>query len=207
MYVNLLPQAFQRKLLLRRRLMQWCLVWAICVLGAAAACGVRHRAVLAAHARLTEIETRCAPVRLVMAEAQQVEDRLAALEVRQAELKDFQPDHRALAVLAVISAAARDTQAQLHLQQLQFHSPEKFSAAVVVNAAASAPPTAATPATLNIDRGQVTLQGMAADDAAIAAFIEALRRVPVIRHAELKSSSHSTVAGEDQRQFEVLCRF
>jgi Tfp pilus assembly protein PilN len=57
------------------------------------------------------------------------------------------------------------------------------------------------------EHGSITLAGTAADDAAIARFIDSLRQVRAIRRVELKASSQFVAAGKETRRYEIVCGF
>ena len=194
MYLNLLPQSFQRDLVIRQRFLQWSLIWASVAVALLLWCGWESLLVMHQHSVLAEAELRCLPTRELQGRTNQVEQQLAAARAEQGHLEELLTDHRALATLALVSRAVQGTSGRVHVQNLQFHCPHDYPSLR----------TEKTPAPAR--QGHLHLQGIAADDEAIAAFIDALRHVPVVVHAELKSSSHWTAAGSDERKFEIVCK-
>jgi len=194
MYVNLLPHSFQRDLILRQSLMTWSLIWATVAVAMLLLCGFEFATVLYQQNLLAEVDAQGEPIRQLQKQVGQTEQQLAAAKSEQDRLDDLLTDHRALAALAIVSRAVKGAEGRVQILTLQFHCPHTF-------------PTLQTEKKpLPTNQGFIQLQGVAADDAAIAALVDALRHVPLIVEAELKSSSHLSVAGAEERKFEIVCK-
>ena len=200
MYVNLLPHAFRRELLVRQRLSLWTPIWATCLCGVFLYLAFAYIALLAAQQSLAKSESLCEPLRLIAMESTQVEDQLKVIQGRKAELQSLAPTNKAVPILIIVSDAARSLEGKVQLRRLTFH--HSVDARPTIEPAASASAEG-----LAMEKGQLTLEAVAANDAAIASFVESLRSAKVIRQVELKSSTEWNSLGRDCRKFDVLCQF
>ena len=200
MYVNLLPSGFRRQLLVRQCLSLWIPVWL-----AASALGVLYLGVAfqthrAAQASLAQREALCEPIRLVAAESQRLATELQVAQARKANLSLLSPPNRALPVVKIVSSAVQPLAGRLQLLRLSFHH------SVEVSQKAGQPARSENTES-GLEKGQLTLEAVAVNDAVMASFIESLRRVKVMRQVELKSSTEWHSGGQDCRKFDVICHF
>ena len=197
MHVNLLPAAFRKQALLRRSLFCWIIRWSACLLVCATYLFWEYRQVARANAAREEIEAVCEPVRLALAETAAAESQLEALIAKQLDLRRFTPNNRPLAVLALLSRI-EPGRGQLQIQRIDFEQ------TLDLPAAAGSPLPRKNEAK---ERGRLILNGIALNDVTVAAFIDALRAIKVIRRVELQSSTRWEAAGRNGRKFDVVCSF
>jgi hypothetical protein len=204
MHVNLLPAKLQQRLLIRRRVAQWTVVWAGCALAAVSFCGLRFRTLRAQHAAHNAKQLECQPVRAIVDDSDALEQTLAAADARYAELCRLMPDDSALAVLGVVSQAAQRTNGSLRIEHVQFLEPEQLGPQATPTA--PQPPTTTAAAAVR-ENGSLSLAGTAKDDLTVALFVDTLRQTRAIRHVELKASSQFATADKEGRRFEIVCGF
>jgi hypothetical protein len=200
MHVNLLPRGTRQRLILRRRLGLWMLVWAACAAFCAAFVGIHYRALVLERRTFREFEVRCSPVRQVAAESLDLRQRLREEEKRIAQLRQLTPQDRSLPLLAVISQAAHALEGRLQVRRLEVQLAN-------IARASSASKPAVPEAGLKTGAGQVTLEAVGQSDDVAASFLDLLRATQVFRHVELKASAEWGPPGADHRKFDVLCSF
>src|SRR5688572_29736742 len=98
MYVNLLPPAFRRELLIRRCLNLWMPVWMACLAAVVLYLNFAYGALRTAQRSLAESESLCEPIRLVALESTHVDDQLKAIRARKLELQSLAPRNKAVPV-------------------------------------------------------------------------------------------------------------
>lgn len=201
MHVNLLPFAFQRKLLIRKLVRKWSGAWLTCLVAVGLFNCFEYVKLKQKCEELNQSEIACSATRAVVASNLQLEQRLASMTTRRDELTRLEADKDALAALAVVSQAVRTTGGKSVIESLQFHEPKHFA-----KAKPSTPP-AAGQSTVPVPGGTITINGTAADDEAVAALIESIHSVPLMQRVELRSSSMIEIDGVEGRRFEIVCRY
>jgi|GEM_PF-2991506 len=200
MHVNLLPFAFQRKLLLRRLIRKWTTTWIVCALAVGLFVTFRYSKLHRQQNELQHAELGCADIRAVVASNLQLDSSLASMLAARDQLSQLEPDQDALAALAVVAQAVQATQGRAQIDTLLFHEPRTFTAPAAV---ATTPVSNVVPTV----GGTITLNGIAADDEAIAVLIETMHRLPQMEKVELRASSAAASDGEDRRRFEIVCKY
>jgi hypothetical protein len=161
---------------------------------------VACRTLAQSKAELAAAEARCLPIRLVASESGKYEHDLKQVRTRQSELLLHSPKNRALPIVAVVSQAAQSLAGQLQLRRISLQH--------AIEAQRPAHPKApGNGDKLPSEKGRLSLEAVATSDAAVASFVEALRKTNVIHQVELKSSSEASVGGQTGRKFEVYCHF
>lgn len=187
---NLLPVAFRRRMLVRKRLRQWAPAWLIAAAAAASLALSGQRSLDAQRAHLSRLELQTAPLEALVRENSQLRARLDGLAGRQSLLAVLEPKLRPVQLLGLVSQCARDAGARVQIRTFALApAPATASTTPARRGAAPKQPSAAPPAPpLRLD-----LAGVAADDLAIAAFVAALREQGAFRTVELRSSGDAAV--------------
>ena len=204
MHVNLLPFAFQRKQLLHRLVRKWTATWMVCALAIGLFIGFRYLTVVRQRDELQQVELGCAEIRAVVASTLQLETSLNGMLACRGELSRLEPDQDALAALAIVAQAVQATKGRAQIDTIQFHEPRSF---VATRTAAAGPARGGAPIPSATAEGTITVNGIAADDEAVATLIDSMHRVPLMQKVELRSSSAVDSDGTDRRRFEIVCRY
>lgn len=208
---NLLPIAFRRRILVRKRLRQWAPAWLIAAVAAASLAFSGQRSLDAQRAHLSRLEQQTAPLGALVRENRQLRARLDELAGRQSLLAVLEPKLRPVQLLGLVSHCAREAGARVQIRTFALAPTASTpSAQPARRGAAQKQPTAAPAAPpLRLD-----LAGVAADDLAIAAFVAALREQGAFRTVELRSSGDATVELRREprpdvrlREYTIECAF
>jgi Tfp pilus assembly protein PilN len=188
--MNLVPKAFQRKLLVRKRIRQWfppCAV-ALCIsVAAVGEVGYRLRTLSVEAANL---DARLQPMNEMSRKADEVAARLKSLVGHESVLHEIAGVQRPISLLAVISQSAGQSNSRLQIRKLTVQQAS-------TEAAAKEPATTST---------EITIHGVAVDDADVAAFVQSLKSSQSFSTVELKSTTSTVVADVAVRQYDVSCR-
>jgi Tfp pilus assembly protein PilN len=191
--MNLVPKAFQRKLLVRKRIRQWlapCGVALLLGLVAVGEVGYRLRMLSVEASGLAE---KLAPMNEMSRKSDELTSRLKSLVGHESVLHEIVGVQRPISLLAVISQSAGRSQSRLQIRKLTVQ-PSSADATAQAKAAAPGPGT------------EITIQGVALDDADVAAFVQSLKESQAFSSVELKSTSGTVVTDVAVRQYDVCCR-
>jgi Tfp pilus assembly protein PilN len=190
--MNLVPLTFQRKLLVRRRVRQWflpCALALIISLTAVGEVGYRLR-ILTLESRA--LEEQLAPMNEMSLENDRLTSQLKALVGHESVLNEIAGVQRPISLLAVISRSAAAVE-----QRLQIHKLSVSQSSVDSAAGKGSSPAIAT---------EITIHGIALDDADVAAFVRSLDESKAFSAVELKSTAGAEVMDVAVRQYDVMCR-
>lgn len=207
--MNLLPYAYRRKLVVRKLLMGWIIVWTGCGLAGGAVCLLTWTELRSAQSELAGVEEQAEPLREVVAENRRFKQQIEEIWGRESVLGELGGSSQPVSLLAIISRSARAADERLQIQRL--------NVAHVVPAAESGKPAApAKPGTKPAPPVkpsepprkvlELTLTGVACDDVAVTRFVSALREQGVFESVELRSSIGIHWAHGEGRQYDVVCR-
>ncbi len=197
--LNLLPLERRMWEAARRRLLHWCLVWALCATAAAGLWWLKRGRCRDARQRLDAAQRDYAPLGRTVRENDAMRADLDRLRARGTLLGKLLDEKPPLTLIGVVSRSARTCNGRLVVESLSFRRHEGASDADAPTAEARrgnpAKPAAAAQkgpaepsAPKNEPWGSVTLEGRARDNVAVATFVVNLRESGLFRRVELKSS-------------------
>ncbi len=205
-FVNLLSLEYRRKELLRRRLLQWSLVWTLC---AAAGVGLwwlaqsRYRASLGA---LEGAEQAYTPLEKLVRQTQAMQEELEQHSTKGTILSQLRDERPLLTVIGVVSQAARRCDGRLVVHDLSFqrHNQPAQTRDKDKAKGAEEEPEEKT-AEVKAPWASVTLKGEALDNLAVATFVVSLRDSGLFRRVELKSSVGNKSSKPELRSYVLEC--
>ena len=201
--MNLVPKAFQRKLLVRKRMRQWFTPCAMALMLSLVAIGeigyrLRNLSVEAA-----ALEARLKPMNELSKDNDRIAAQLKSLVGHESVLNEIVGVQRPISLLAVISRSAAESNSRLQIRKLTVQQSASGTAA----AKSSKPPEGGTPATAaDTTATEITITGIALDDSDVAAFVQSLKTSRVFTAVELKSTTGTLVTDVAVRQYDVCCR-
>lgn len=214
--LNLLPFEHRVRETARRRLLQWCLVWALCAVAALGLWWAKEGHCRAVRRQLQGAQRDYTPVEETIQENDKMRSELDQLRAKGTLLGKLLDEKPPLTLIGVVSQSARACNNRLVVQSLSFCRHEKASQ-VDARAADNRQTSRVSPAALsragtrdpaaeNTEPwGSVTLQGQAMDNVAVATFVVNLRESGLFRRVELKSSVGDRSADEQVRTYLLEC--
>ncbi len=195
-FVNLLPEEYRRRRLIRRRLLQWTLVWGAVVAGALPLWALRSARLIAQQQELRHRQAAYAPTKRMLREIPQMQNEMRELSQRDEIVRQLSDTHPPLAALGMISEAAAAAKGGVRVFQL----------------IADRPPTRPTSGEEKSEAvaekpSMITIQGTGVDNTAVARFVANLRQTQAFRRVDLKSSVRGRLAISDVQRFVVECEF
>ncbi len=197
-HLNLIPWKVRQAQVVRRRLMQWAVVWAAAA-GAMAGIGVaKANQSAAVRQTLDALEAEYAPVAALRQEIRTCRQSLEAWSRREAAAAQLEDTRPALTLLGMVGRSARQCEGRLRVDQLtvrpreQSPGAEKKSAGKHPNAGVS---------TL------VTIKGVALDNPSVSRFVAALRQTQAFDRVELKSSAEQPAGDLKTCSYLVECSY
>ena len=210
-HANLLPTAFRRRILIRKRLRQWAPAWLIAAAAAASLAFSGKSSLDAQRAHLSQLEQQTRPLQTLVRENRQLRARLDALAGRQSLLALLEPKLRPVQLLGLVSQCARDAGARVQIRSFALAPAPTPAPTTPARRGAVQKQPAAAPAAPPF---RLDLVGVAADDLAIAAFVAALREQGAFRTVELRSSGDAAVELRREprpavrlREYTIECAF
>jgi hypothetical protein len=200
MKMNLLPMSFRHRLLIRRALRFWAVVWGVSALAASIMCGLLWLELWDWRQELAHHQAEAAALQAMQAENQKLAADITAISRRAAVVEDVHGIAQPLSLLGVVSRSAKSADRQLQVQRLQVSHIEER----IVNPK-TRPGTPAKDAPIR-RRLEVSLSGVAHDDVSVAKFVSSLRESGMFETVELKSSLGVTLPHGEARKYAVLCR-
>ncbi|MGH7128194.1 MAG: PilN domain-containing protein [Planctomycetaceae bacterium] len=200
-HLNLLPQSFRRRLLMRTRLGQWAVVWLMATAAVLALAVSEFHALRIERRRLAAAERRAEPVRKLLAENTRLQRQVAALANRQSLITRLERETDPLQLVGVISQSTDHADGRIQVRRLSLETvppPPAVSQSKEPPSRTAAAPTPAPPP------HRVRLSGRALDDFAVARFVGALERAEFFETVELKSSA---TAETNLREYVVECSY
>ena len=204
-HVNLLPFKYRRRELLRRRLLQWSLVWIACTTVAAGFCWSEYSRYRRSQAAMEAAARAYLPLETLIRQRDASRSQLRRLHAKGTILGHLREERPVLALMGVASESARKCNGRLVVRDLLLQRRD--------TAAKTDPPKAAKPqkkrrqplAERTLPWATVTFQGDALDNLAIATFAAGLRDSGLFRRVELKSSLSKKSAEAALHAFVVQC--
>ncbi|MGH7134627.1 MAG: PilN domain-containing protein, partial [Pirellulales bacterium] len=207
-YVNLLPWTYRQRCLVRRRLRQWSIVWAavaaVLVLG-----WLDWRAGWEAALQEVEVHEQCYDeIRSLKGAIARLLVQKQGLSKQQELVGRLQQSPPPLLPVALVSASAARCEGRVVVNRLVYsESPMKQPVAPAATAPGSTAPVPATAAvaTQPLLSGSVTIDGVGADNVAIAEFVLGLRESSAFERVDLKSAAASTTRAGKVTSYQVEC--
>jgi len=196
-YLNLMPWKCRKAQLVRLRLGQWCLPWAVAGGLLAAAGLVKWDQWRSSRDQVERLQRACAPTDALQAEIRSFASRAEALKAREAVMAQLEHPRPALALLGLVGRSAKECEGRLRVEHLALWS-EGDPAKAPSRGSAEAGPGRVT---------SVTLKGIAADNLAVARFVLALRQTKAFDRVELKSSQEQPTDRRRTRSYQVECTY
>ena len=192
--MNLVPKAFQRKLLVRKRMRQWFPPCAVALGISVAAIGEVGYRLRTLSVEASQLDAQLQPMNEMSRKADEVAARLKSLVGHESVLHEIVGVQRPISLLAVISQSAGQSNSRLQIQKLTVQP---------VSTEISKAPKEPTDTTTSTE---ITIHGVAVDDADVAAFVQSLKSSQAFSTVELKSTTSTVVADVAVRQYVVCCR-
>jgi hypothetical protein len=192
--MNLVPKAFQRKLLVRKRIRQWFPPCAVALGISVAAVGEIGFRLRTLSAQASQLDAQLQPMNETSRKADEVAARLKSLVGHESVLHEIVGVQRPISLLAVISQSAGQSNSRLQIRRL------------TVQQASTETPNVPKGPTATMTSTEVTIHGVAVDDADVAAFVQSLKNSQAFSTVELRSTSSTVVADVAVRQYDVCCR-
>ena len=208
--VNLLPWDYRRSRLIRRRLRQWSVVWSLTALVLAAGWLEARSRWQAALQETENEEERYDEVRVLRGEIARLTAQQKNLGEQQELVRRLQQAPPPLLPLALVSASAAHCGGRVAVRHLFYNEQPPKSSAVTVSApipgpAANGQPPASVPKTVERQPAQLTLDGVGADNVAVAEFVVGLRESGAFERVELKSTAASVTRSGNVTTYQVEC--
>jgi hypothetical protein len=204
-FVNLLPFEYRKGEVLRRRLLQWSLVWTLCLVTAIGVWWLKQNRYRASFHAADAAQRRYLPVERLVEESEKTRIELKGLRAKGTLWGQLRDERPLLTLIGLVSRSARQCNGRLDLHRLLFERQEEH------------PKTDDR----RRDRGNqqpqqpaeeetrpwavVTLEGEARDNLAVATFVVALRDTGVFRRVELKSSTGKDSVKPGVRSYLLKC--
>jgi Tfp pilus assembly protein PilN len=197
-HVNLIPWKVRRNQVIRRRLLQWAVVWAAAA-GAMVAIGAaKANQNAAVRQTLHALEAEYAPIAALRQEIGTCRQNLEAWSRREAAAAQLEDTRPALTLLGLVGHSARQCEGRLRVDQLTVRPREELPAAEKKPAGKH---QNAGPSTL------VTIKGVALDNPAVSRFVAALRQTQAFDRVELKSSAEQPTGDLKTCSYLVECSY
>ena len=210
-HLNLLPCSFRKRMLIRTRLVQWCVLWAICLVCVSGACCAKYLT-FASHKKLfARLDRKCDSLRVIHSQNKRLHKRLTELTGRESLLAELESARHPLCLVGIVSQSARRSEGSVQIHRFFLSTVQRAPAtSTQTNASKTGPRKTQKRPTVkqtSPEHNRLTLNGVAVDDLAVAKFIAGLRETGIFRSVELKSSSGTQYATNEARKYEVECTF
>lgn len=206
-HLNLLPWPVQRRLMLRVRLRQWALAYAV---AAIAFFGLYVReCYLLSQARASQIpwQNRAAAIQAVEDHIKQNQQQLRQLKKQLAAYGHLASDQCGFELIAAVSRGISRCPDQIQVQNMGFVR-RTITETLPVDKSAPPPPPNTPPKTITKESRVLQLRGVATNHLAISHFVSSLRDCTAFQKVELRASqSPKSSKPDDYRGFQVECTF
>lgn len=203
--LNLLPFEYRVRELVRRRLLQWSLVWVACAVTAFGVWWLKQSRCRAAGQALEAAERSYLPLERLIRESETMRTELEQLHAKGTVLGRLLDERPVLTLIGLTSQSARQCNGRLVVRNMLFERREE-PLDIDDRKAKTRQNDKSESATEKTETwALVTLKGEAADNVAVAQFVVSLRDSGLFRRVELKSSVGKSSADEKLRSYLVVC--
>lgn len=204
-HLNLLPLPFRRRLIVRQELLRWGAACAVAVAVSGIICFRAHCRVQLKKAELQQLAEKVDPLRSAAASNQQLAEQLDVARRRHQLLRTLEGVHPPLQLMGIVSRSVAEKNGTVQVRSLAVMPGTEGQTAVPGRRGRQgATRRVATEASSS---GQLSLQGVAADEVALTEFVNDLRAAGFFLSVELRSSSSVALQFDSARQYSVECRF
>lgn len=190
--INLLPVAYRRQRLVRRRAIQWSLVLAAALATIGAAGWLKGLEYRLLERQLAAVNRESRPAQAMLREIAVMRKQIERLQQRQTIAQELEQQRQALALLGAISQAARNTDGRLRVVDCRVNDLQASEVDEHQEENAHHP-------------GTVTLLGVALDSPTVAEFNDGLLRSGLFADVKLIKSNERTEVGPEMFDYEVRC--
>ena len=205
-HVNLLPWSYRQRCLVRRRLRQWSVVWA--AVAVAVLLGWLDRRA-GWEAALEEVETheqRYDEIRSLKGDIARLLAQKQGLGNQQELVARLQQSSPLLLPVGLVSASAARCEGRVVVNRLVYKEQTPIKQPIAPTAPApggtAVPAAGATPP---VASASLTIDGVGADNVAIAEFVLGLRESGAFDRVDLKSAAASTTRAGKVTSYQVEC--
>lgn len=197
---NLLPHSVQNHRYVVVWLKRWSVVWLATAMVTTWFGIARQRHLLDLKLTAAHLAAEAAPIRDLKTQCLALNNEISIIRERESWLTDSE-SHQMLQLLGIISSATAAADGRINVQSLALAQTEP-------------PPQRSTKPTaprqkkqpdIPVRRTELSLNGFAVDDLAVASFVAGLREAGVFESVELKSSAGQILNNHETRQYDVLC--
>jgi hypothetical protein len=207
MNVNLLPEAFIRRLLLRRQVSRWGFAVGLSIVVCGGVIAAQYRAIIEARQAQSASAFRSQDLHALKTETQRLSAEATTTESAIAALAKARPEDRTLALMGITSTSAKKLDGKVHLKNVTTQiasalaaTPNSLPGGAPAKKPVSGPVVGQT-------LSDLSLEGNADDAASISRFIEALRDTGVFIRVDLTATNEASGGNGAARQFRVDCKF
>jgi Tfp pilus assembly protein PilN len=195
-FINLLPPGLGIKLLIRRRLRGWAIVWGFALVVGVLAVSNDYADLLRVRTEFDHLSNRVQPLEQLHTKISTTKKRLRDLDQEVNRLQAVCVDDRSLAVLKVVGQSIEQIAGKVQVDHLNMVCSGWRTSAGKTKKSGPGPL-----------ESTVALRGIATDDLAIADFVAALRRSGVFAQVDLRSTQQFVAGKIVGRQFQIACNF
>lgn len=206
-YVNLLPWSYRRGCLVRRRVRQWSIGWGIVALAVIAVWLEERSQWQAALAAVESQEQRYDEVRALRGEIARLTAQKKGLGSQQDLVGKLQQAPPPLLPVALVSASAQKCEGRVAVRRLTYdeHAASQNAATAQASAQPMAQTAGAIPAPSVREPARLTLEGIGADNVAVAEFVVGLRESGAFGRVDLKSAAATASGAGNLTSYQVEC--
>ncbi len=190
--INMLPPAYRRQRLVRRRAIQWTSVLLLTLVAIGGASWYKHHEFQRLERQREAVARRIRPMQLMLGEITDMRLQIEGLQQYETIAVEIERQRPVLTLLGAMSAAARQTDGKL-----------RVTACRVVDLQAIE--VAETHVGDALPHGTVSLSGLALDRQTVITFQEALRQSELFADVRLMNSTRRDGAGPELYDYEVHC--
>lgn len=211
---NLLPIAWQRRMIINRRLSQWASLWIVTSILAGGACAGKYWVYMRNLRSFEQVQTTVVPLQQIALETQELQRKFSQLEGRESLLATLDSSEHPFQLLGIVSQSAANSSGKVQVNDLSlktvrydFQSNLQLPRNIRSQGNRSRTINVQGNNTHNPEPEKVALQliGTASDDIAVTRFVNQLRKYNVFDSVVLVSSQ-STSKGS-LREFIVGCEY
>lgn len=194
MHLNLLPFDHLRRELIHRRVRQWGVVWCAAIAGLLVYGWLERTDYDRLTRRLEAVNVEYAPVQQMKTEIGVLQGKLHEIQVRESIMLRLAEQRPVLTILGVIANAAKTCDGSVSATNVQ------LTTHAATNAKARQP-------TGSEQDNQVSIDGVADNDAAIARFATELRAATIFDQVSLREAADQETSGIKVRRYRIQCNY